>query len=150
VKLDVLRQGVFAEPCGSRICDGLSALGPLDKSVWAVSTTASQRATNAVVGSVVDKTFNSPSRHQRQNQVRLAIVFTQVVNLEDVGVVTKTPLVQDTVVGQVDFLLSALAQELFDLVAAIGEGGMVVCCDGRRIRRKGRRRLTCCRRRGTN
>ena len=92
-------------------------------------------------------------RHQRQDHVGLAVLITEVMYRQDVGVVAEPAHrlglsgdagpgglvqslgldereghvpVQDAVVGQVDLLLAALAEELLDLVAAAGEGAGLV------------------------
>ena len=90
----------------------------------------------SVVRRLLDQCFDVVSRHERQHHVGLAALVTQVVYLEDVGVVAKTAhglglagdagpggLIetfglndckgdvpgQNAIVGQVDPLLAALA-----------------------------------------
>ena len=103
-----------------------------------------------MLGRILDETFHIAAGKQGQYHVRLAFMVAEVVDGNDMGVVAETPHclgfagnalsgiivqllglykgegdipIQYGIMGQVDLLLAALAEEAFDLVAAIGKGG---------------------------
>jgi hypothetical protein len=103
-----------------------------------------------VIWSFLDQAFDIPARHDGKHNVRLSLVVTQIVDAHDMGMVAhlghspgfspdtgESGLIQllnldeseshlpvlDGIMCKIDLLFAALAQELLDLVTAIGEGG---------------------------
>ena len=107
-----------------------------------------------MVGSVFHHPFHITAPHQLRDNEGLALVLAEVEDSDDMGVGAEATHclgfagnsgagygvealgfdegeghvpVEEGVVGQVDYLLAALAEEAFDLVASVGEGGGLVC-----------------------
>ena len=106
-----------------------------------------------VVRSVLYQAFHIAATHKLSDHVGLVLFLSKVEHGDDVLVRTQAAhslslsldaragdlvqalgldqgegylLVQEGVVGQVDLLLATLSQEMFDLVAAVGEGGGLI------------------------
>ena len=104
----------------------------------------------AVLRRLLDQPLDVAAAHELADQVRLAVLLAHVVDGDDVRVPAEAAhdsglavdaldadlvealgldqregdiAVEQRVVGQIDLLLAAFAQEAFDLIAAIREGG---------------------------
>ena len=85
---------ILGEPDVARLqvpVDNAPAVGKLQTPANSFGDVQGLVKSDAVVGSVVDKPFNRPAGHQWQCQIRLAVVFTEIAYLEDVGVVAQPP-----------------------------------------------------------
>ena len=148
-----LGDAFFGEPHITRLqvpVDDAPAVGKLHPPAGLLGYLDGLLQGKTMVGGIFNNPFHVSATHQLGDHVRLVLFLAQVKDRNDMGVGTKAAhglglpcdpcaggfvqavsldqgkgdfTVQCRVLGQVDLLLAALAQETLNLVAAVGERG---------------------------